>query len=100
VQSSTITRAAATGNRCWIDGVITGPDNGRARTEARLRGCTACGSAQCDGQTTSPCNAAQRNFYDAIEQSQSLKASSFVRSTRSTWDRSSRSPTRPTAPLR
>lgn len=77
VQSTTIARSAATGNQCWIDGVITGPDSGQSLTEARFRGCTTCGSAQCNGQTTSPCNTAQRDFYDTIKQSQKIDSASF-----------------------
>lgn len=77
VRSSTISRSAATADQCWIDGVITGPDSGQALTEARFRGCTKCASAQCDGQTTSPCNAAERDFYDTIEQSQAIDSASF-----------------------
>jgi hypothetical protein len=73
VRSSQITYA---GGQCVINGNITGPDDGRALTEGRVRACRTCGSASC-ASGTADCTTAQRDFYDSVDQTQQITSANF-----------------------
>jgi hypothetical protein len=64
-------------NQCTLAGVITGPDNGHAKAEARVGGCEVCGGAT--GCTAGgACTPAQYDSYDQAAQSQKVLSATFT----------------------
>jgi hypothetical protein len=65
------------GNACAISGNVVGPDNGRARTDARVGGCRTCPSIGCTS-ATDICTTDQSDFYDNAEQTQQVASATFT----------------------
>jgi hypothetical protein len=64
-------------NTCGLSGVITGPDNGHAKTEARVQGCEICAGAT--GCTPGgACSPAQYDSYDQVDQAQQILSATFT----------------------
>jgi hypothetical protein len=69
-------------NQCTLTGVITGPDSGHAKTEARVQGCEVCGTSPTDPNACvkpgSICNPAQLDSYDRVSQTQQIASATFT----------------------
>ena len=72
-------------NQCTLTGVITGPDGGHAKTEARVAGCEVCGTSPpgadpnfCSTTNGSACQPAQIDQYDTVDQNQQISSATFT----------------------
>jgi hypothetical protein len=63
-------------NQCTLTGVVTGPDNGHAKTEARVGGCEVCSGTNCS--PGGACTQAQYDSYDQAAQTQKVLAATFT----------------------
>jgi len=64
-------------NTCGLSGVITGPDAGHAKTEARVQGCEICaGTTGCT--PGGACSQAQYDSYDQVDQAQQILSATFT----------------------
>jgi hypothetical protein len=78
LRGSTITFDTPT-NACAITGTLIGPDAGRPKAEARFQGCETC--AGVPSNSCSPgnaCTGSQVDFYDGVEQTQTVTAANFT----------------------
>jgi hypothetical protein len=78
MRGSTITFDGAA-NQCVIAGTLAGPDAGRPRADARIQGCETCNPVNfLECLASNPCNAAQVDSYDTVEQTQQVTSTNFT----------------------
>ncbi|HVW28198.1 MAG TPA: hypothetical protein VHC69_22700 [Polyangiaceae bacterium] len=65
--------------QCAMTGAITGPDNGHAKSEARVQGCEICSnSSSTTCVAAGACSQAQYDSYDQLAQTQQIVSASFT----------------------
>ena len=69
----------AISNQCTLTGVLTGPDSGHAKTEARVQGCEVCSGTSANSCVPAgACTAAQYDSYDQVTQNQQIVSATFT----------------------
>jgi hypothetical protein len=68
------------GAQCTLAGGITGPDNGHAKTEARVEGCEVCTATNAAGLCTgtNKCSVTQSDAFDEVAQNQQIVSATFT----------------------